>query len=149
MKMQTGDLPGAEAALENALHADPRYIRPYEPLILLRIGQQDWKRTEILADFVLSFDPTNTNVRWYQAVAWYELGSLDEAAASIDKLQSDNLAAAMYPQMHHLRGLIYAQRGKFADAAAEFKQYLELAPNSRAHDTIKEQLDAWETLGAI
>ncbi|MDA0207534.1 MAG: tetratricopeptide repeat protein [Acidobacteria bacterium] len=149
VRMQEGDIPGAETALENALEADQRYVLTYEPLILLRVGQKDWKRTAILADFVLSFDPANTNVRWYQTVAFFQLGSLDEAAASIDKLQSDKQAAAMFPQMHHLRGLIYAQRGEFEDAAAEYKQYLELAPDSVAGDTIKQQLDQWETRGAI
>ena len=51
--------------------------------------------------------------------------------------------------MHHLRGLIYAQRGKFQDAAAEYREYLELAPNSVAHDTISEQLEEWQTLGVL
>jgi len=148
-KLQTGDVPGAEKALEAAVEADPRFIRPYGPLILLRIGQRDWNRVAILADFVLSFDPTNTNIRWYQTVALYELGSLDEAAAAIDKLQKDAKAEATYPQMHHLRGLIYAQRGKFQDAAAEYKEYLELAPDSVARETISHQLEEWQTLGVL
>lgn len=148
-KLQTGDIPGAEEALEAAVEADPRFIRTYGPLILLRIGQQDWNRVAILADFVLSFDPSNTNIRWYQTVALYELGSIDEAAAAIDKLQKDAQAEAAYPQMHHLRGLIYAQRGKFQDAAAEYQEYLELAPDSVARGTISAQLDEWKTLGVI
>lgn len=148
-KLQIGDIPGAEKALEAAVDADPRFIRPYGPLILLRIGQQDWDRVAILADFVLSFDPANTNIRWYQTIALYELGNIDEAAAAIDRLQKDAQAEATYPQMHHLRGLIYAQRGKFQDAAAEYKEYLELAPDSVSRDTISEQLAEWKTLGVI
>lgn len=148
-KLQVGDIPGAEKALESAIDADARFIRPYGPLILLRIGQRDWNRVAILADFVLSFDPANTNIRWYQTVALYELGNIDEAAAAIDKLQKDAQAEATYPQMHHLRGLIYAQRGKFEDAAAEYKEYLELAPDSVARDTISEQLAEWQTLGVL
>ena len=135
--------------MESAIEVDPRFIRPYGPLILLRIGQQDWNRVAILADFVLSFDPTNANIRWFQTVALYELGNIDEAAAAIGKLQSDEKTAAMFPQLHHMLGLIYAQRGKFQDAAAEYKEYLELAPNSVARDTIEQQLEEWETLGVI
>ena len=148
-KLQIRDIPGAELALESAIEVDPRFIRPYGPLILLRIGQQDWNRVAILADFVLSFDPTNANIRWFQTVALYELGNIDEAAAAIGKLQSDEKTAAMFPQSHHMLGLIYAQRGKFQDAAAEYKEYLELAPNSVARDTIEQQLEEWETLGVI
>jgi predicted negative regulator of RcsB-dependent stress response len=148
-KFQTGDIAGAEQALESAIDADPRFIRPYGPLILLRIGQKDWRRVAVLADFVLSFDPANVNIRWFQTVAFYELGNLDEAAAAIDKLQSDQQSAAMYPQLHHMRGLIYAQRGNFEGAAAEYKEYLELAPNSVARDTIKQQLEEWQTLGVL
>jgi tetratricopeptide (TPR) repeat protein len=148
-KLQTGDIPGAEKALEAAVEADPRFIRPYGPLILLRIGQQDWQRVAILTDFVLSFDPGNTGIRWYQIVALYELGHFDEAAAAIGKLQADAQAEAAYPQMHHMLGLIYAQRGKFQDAAAEYKEYLELAPNSVARDTISGQLKEWAALGVI
>lgn len=148
-KLQIGDIPGAEKALESAIDVDPRFIRPYGPLILLRIGQQDWDRVAILADFVLSFDPTNTNIRWYQTVALFQTGSLDQAAAAIAKLQADPNTAAMYPQMHHMLGLIHAAHGEFADAAAEYKEYLELAPNSVARDTISEQLEEWQTLGVL
>ena len=148
-KLQIGDIPAAEKALESAIDADPRFIRPYGPLILLRIGQQDWNRVAILADFVLSFDPTNTDIRWYQTVALYQTGSLDQAAAAIAKLQADPNTAAMYPQMHHMLGLIHAAHGEFADAAAEYKEYLELAPNSVARDTISEQLEEWQTLGVL
>ena len=79
--------------------------RSRAPLLRVRVPslspvgwmQQADKLVAILADFVLSFDPTNTDIRWYQTVALYQTGSLDQAAAAIAKLQADMLGVPVIP----------------------------------------------------
>lgn len=149
VRSETGDADGAVAALEKALVADPRYIRPYEPLIRLTIGRQDWDRTEQLADFVLGVNPADTKMRWYKAVSNFEAGRLDNAITLIDEIHSDQESALQYPQTHHILGLIFAKRGQFGEAAAEYQRYLDLAPDSEVSTAIKRQIFEWKELGVI
>ncbi len=149
VKAQSGDSDGAIVALEKALDADPRYIRPYEPLVRLYITKGDWEHTAELAKFVLSVNPADTKMRWYQAVSTFETGHDDDAIAMLNEIQNDAEGAKQFPQTHHVMGLIYAKRGQFGEAAAAYKRYLELAPNTQAAEAIKKQLNEWEQLGVI
>jgi cytochrome c-type biogenesis protein CcmH/NrfG len=149
LKMQSGDIDGAITALEKALDADPRYIRPYEPLVRLYIGKGDWEHTAELTKFVLSVNPADTKMRWYQAVSTFETGRDDDAIALLSDIQKDAEGAKLFPQTHHLMGLIYAKRGQFGEAAAAYNRYLELSPDAQAAAAIKKQLNEWQQLGVL
>jgi cytochrome c-type biogenesis protein CcmH/NrfG len=148
-KLQMGDTNGAKSALEKSIATDPQYIRPYSPLTRIAVGAQDWARTVELADVVLSADPTNTQISWFRAVAQFELRELDDAAASLSALQTDEAAERQFPQSHHLLGMIYASRGEIGQAASEYQRYVELAPEAPAVEGIKQQLNEWRQQGSI
>jgi cytochrome c-type biogenesis protein CcmH/NrfG len=148
-KAQTGDTEGAIVAFEKALDADPRYLRPYEPLIRLYIGKGDWAQTAELTKFVVSVNPADTKMRWYQAVATFETGRDDDAIVLLTDIQKDAESVKQYPQSHHILGLIYAKRGQFGEAAAAYNRYLELDPNAQAAEAIKKQLNEWQQLGVL
>ncbi|MDA1236745.1 MAG: tetratricopeptide repeat protein [Acidobacteria bacterium] len=148
-KAQGGDNDGAIVALEKAVDADPRYIRPYEPLVRLYIGKGDWEHAAELSKFVLSVNPADTKMRWYQAVSNFETGRDDDAISLLGEIQNDAEAAKQFPQSHHIMGLIYAKRGQFGEAAAAYNRYLELVPAAQAAEAIKKQLNEWEQLGII
>lgn len=148
-KAQGGDNDGAIVAFEKALDADPRYLRPYEPLVRLYIGKGDWEHTAELTKFVLSVNPADTKMRWYRAVATFETGRDDDAIALIGEIQNDAEDAKQYPQSHHILGLIYAKRGQFGEAAESFNRYLALDPNAQAAAAIKKQLNEWQQLGIL
>ena len=148
-KIQIGDVSGAGQALQRALEIDPLYIKPYEPLIVLRMSQGDWRRANELADVALEFNSADVRMRWFKAVSQYELGSFDEAIRIIDAIQNDEQEAKLYPQTHHIRGLIHARRGEFDEAASEYRRYLEIAPESVAGDRIRRELNEWQELGVI
>jgi Flp pilus assembly protein TadD len=149
VKAQSGDNDGAIVALEKAVHADPRYLRPYEPLVRLYIGKGDWEHTAELTKFVVSVNPADTKMRWYQAVAKFETGHDDDAIALLGEIQKDAEGAKQFPQTHHIMGLIYAKRGHFGEAAEAYKRYLELDPNAQAAEAIKKQLNEWQQLGVL
>ena len=149
VKAQGGDSDGAIVALEKAVDADPRYIRPYEPLVRLYIGKGDWEHAAELSQFVLSVNPADTKMRWYQAVSNFETGRDDDAISLLGEIQSDAEAAKQFPQTHHIMGLIYSRRGQFGEAAAAYNRYLELVPTAQAAETIQKQLNEWQQLGVL
>lgn len=148
-KLQMGDAVSAKAALEKAIAADARYIRPYAPLARISISEQDWARTRELTTVVLSADDSDSQMKWFHAVSLFELRELDEAATSLSDLQSDEGAEQRFPQSHHLLGMIHANRGEIKEAATEYRRYLELAPDAPAGEGIKKQLDEWQQQGVI
>jgi len=148
-KGRIGDIQGAQEAFEKALAADPRYVAAYEPLILISVDQQNWERTSELASFVLSVDPSNLKIRWFNAVSQFKLGRHDLAISLLDEIQADEVGAKQYPQSHHIEGLVLAQRGQFTEAASNFERFLELAPDDPAAESLKRQLLEWKELGAI
>lgn len=149
VKAQSGDTEGAIAAFEKALDADPRYLRPYEPLVRLYIGKGDWTHSAELAKFVVSVNPADTKMRWYQAVSTFETGRDDDAITLLGEIQKDAEGDKQFPQTHHILGLILAKRGQFGQAAESFNRYLELDPNAKAAEAIKKQLNEWQQLGVL
>lgn len=148
-KAQTGDADGAIAALEKALEADQRYLRPYEPLVRLYIERSEWQRAAELTKFAVGINPADTKMRWYQAIATFESGQDEEAIAQIGEIQKDAAGAKQFPQANHILGLIYAKRGQFSEAAEAYNRYLELDPNAQAAEAIKKQLNEWTQLGVL
>ncbi len=148
-KAQIGDADGAIAALEKALEADQRYLRPYEPLVRLHMERSEWERASELTKFAVNVNPADTKMRWYQAVATFESGKDDEAIAQLGEIQKDAEGAKQFPQTNHILGMIYAKRGQFIEAAEAYNRYLELDPNARAAEAIKKQLNEWQQLGVL
>ncbi len=149
VRSQKGDTEAAVDALEKARQADPRYLRPYDPLAQLMIAARNWEKALELAEFVLSINPTNTQMLWYRAISQFEMKNQDKAIASLTELQNDEAGAKRYPQSHHLLGLIYADRGQFAEAAVEYRRFLELSPKAQIGDKVRRLLYEWEQLGVI
>src|SRR5690606_17770865 len=99
-KQRMGDPSGAAEAYGKAMEADARYLRPYEPMVLLAVDQQDWARTVQLAGVALGLDQSNIKLQWLYAVGQFELGNLDEALSGLEKVEADEAGAQAYPQTH-------------------------------------------------
>lgn len=149
VKLQMGDTAGAKTALETSIASDPKYVGPYAPLTWITVHEQDWARTVELANVALSADPTNIQVRWFRAVAKFELRELDDAVAALNDIGNDEAAERQFPQSHHLLGMIYASRGEIKEAAGEYQRFLELAPAAPVAAEVGQQLEEWKQQGAI
>jgi tetratricopeptide (TPR) repeat protein len=145
-KVNDGD--GAREAYEKAVEADPGYLRPYPPLVQMAVNAKDWERTAELSDKMLSINPGLTQVRYYQAVAHYNTGHMDDARTTALAIQQGP-DAAQFPQTHQMMGLIYSKQGAFNEAAKEYRTYLQAAPDAASAEQIKKQLNEWEALGVI
>lgn len=148
-KQRMGDPEGAVAAFERALQADPGYVRPYEPLIKIRLQGQEWERAAALTDSALNLDPANVALHWLQAVSQFESGNDQKALDCLDRVESDEAGAERFPQTHHIRGLIYSERGDFTRAAAELRLFLKAAPDAPAAEAVKKRLERWQALGVV
>jgi Tfp pilus assembly protein PilF len=148
-KLQMGDAVSAKSALEKAIAADSRYLRPYAPLARITISEQDWERTRDLTAVVLSVDDSDSQMKWFHAVSLFELREMDDAVTSLSQLLSDEAAEQRFPQSHHLLGMIYASRGEIKEAATEYLRYIELAPDADASVSVKQQLEDWRRQGNI
>jgi tetratricopeptide (TPR) repeat protein len=149
LKADTGDPDGAIAALEKSVKLDERYLPPYDALVWLYMAKEDWDHATELAEFVLEINPAVAKMRWYLAGCAYESGRYDEAIPIFREIQSDAEAAKQFPQTHLFLGLIYARRGQFAKAAADYQLYLQFVPDAPDAEAVKKQLNEWEQLSAL
>lgn len=147
-RAKLNDTEGAREAYEKAVEADPDYLRPYPALVQMAVDANDWERTTELSDKMLSINPGITQVRFYQAVAQFNMGQIDDARSTAMAIQSGP-DAERYPKTHQIIGLIYAKQGAFSEAAKEYRTYLKVDPNNVAVEQIKKQLNEWEVLGVI
>ena len=148
-KQRMGDDAGAGEAFGRAVEADPRYLRPYEPMVQMAVERQDWERTVQLADVALGLDQSNVTLQWLNAVGQFELGNHDEALNGLSKVEADEAGAKQYPQTHHIKGLIYSQRGQYAEAVTELERFLEVAPDGPTAEAIRGQIADWKAKGLV
>ncbi len=94
-------------------------------------------------------NPSDVKLRWLNAVAHYELGNHDASLAALDVVQRDEAGGAAYPQTRHIRALILAQRGQFAEAVTELEEFLELSPEGPTADGIRSQIEDWKARGLV
>lgn len=148
-RLFAGDEPKAREAYTRALEADPKYLGPYVPLIQLSVRQADWRRAADYSDRLLKLNPHAADVRFYYALARFQLGDIGEAHKALQQVTPEQAKAKALPQVYHLRGLILAKQGEFPKAAEEFRTFLREGPNELAAPQVTRQLAEWEALGVI
>jgi regulator of sirC expression with transglutaminase-like and TPR domain len=97
---------------------------------------------------MLSINPGMTQIRYFQAVAQFNMGRVDDARTIAMAIQASP-DAAQFPQTHQMMGMIYSQQGAFNEAAKEYRSYLQKSPDAASAEQIKKQLNEWEALGVI
>ncbi len=129
---------------KQALAADPRFVNPSFGLGLIAMQEKRWQDAAQFTDQVIKMNslafPTSY---FYNAVANYNLGKMEQAEASARKFKS------LDTQHHHpdaalLLGQILAQKNDFSGAAQEFKEYLTLVPDASNADKLREWLKSYD-----
>ena len=148
IRLREKDAEGAREAFEKAAEADPKYLEPYPPLVRMALQGSRWDNAMQLSNHLLRLNPYMSEVRYFQAVAEYNLGRMEAAEKSVTEFHEDE-KAGMFPQSHHLLGMIHVKRGQYESAAGEFRSYLHAQPNSPLAGHMEKQLKEWEALGVI
>ena len=142
------DRSGATEAFERAVAADSDYANPRVSLSLIALEEERWEEAAQLADEALEINPDIIKAHYYRAVANSSLGRVDVAEESALRVQNSN-DVQYYPLVHYVLGWIMSQRGDFDSAADQFRHFMEIQPEARLVERLREQLADWEQQGLI
>ena len=148
VRVAQNDRSGATEAFAQAVAADGDYASPRVSLSLIALEEERWEDAAQLADDALEISPNHIKAHYLRAVANSSLGRVDAAEASALKVQGSN-DVQYYPLVHYVLGWIMSQRGEFDSAADQFRQFLDIQPEARLSERLREQLADWEQQGLI
>ncbi len=149
-KLAVKDSEGAKLAFGKAVEHDPKYLKPYEPLIRMAVDQNDWQGLESLGSAYLELNPGSGSVRFYTAVAALNTGKTEKAEEMAMAIQQGQ-EAKQFPQSYQIMGMVHEQRAEFEKAADQYRSFVNLsgAPQSQNVEQIRRKLHEWEMLGVI
>lgn len=129
---------------QQALAADPRFVNPSFGLALIAVQEKRWQDAAQLTDQVARMNSlAYPSAYFYNAVANYNLGKLDQAEASVRKFKS------LDPEHHHpdaalLLAQILIQKNNSSEAAREMREFLTLAPDAPNAEKVREWLKHYD-----
>ena len=145
----------AWAAYGHATAVNTRFLPPYVALASMAFEAQNWTEVLRLTNHVMDLDPLSHTLAaeyildldewnpaaayYYNAVGNYMLNRIEEAQKSALKAQHLDMRPH-FPQIHALLAEIYAQKKQYALAASELRNFLELVPQVKNADEIRELL---------
>jgi len=151
----------AREAYTQAAALDAKFLAPYLSLAALAFEAADWNEVLRLTGHIADHDPFSSTVAkeylldldelnlaaayFYNAVANYQLGKIEEAEKSAHKAEHCDLRTTV-PQLHVLLAQISTQKKDYATAVSELQAYLDLVPHAKNGDQIREQLARLEEL---
>lgn len=149
-KLASNDEEGAKTAYAHAVEQDPKYMKPYEPLIQMAVSQNDWEGLESLGSAYLELNPNAGNVRFYTAVAALNSGKTDKAEEMVLAMRAGG-NPNQFPQSYQIMGLIHEQRAEFEKAAEQYRSFMTVTGDldSQNVQQVKRKLHEWEMLGVI
>lgn len=152
----------ARSSYTQATTIDAKFLPPYLSLALLAYEGGNWPDVLTLTGHILEQDPLNqTNVTGYiidfdpfncaeayffNAVANYKLNRIKDAEKSALKAEQRADLSILFPQLHLLLAEIYAREKSYGRAISEIQAYLELAPQAKDADQVREHLAKLEKL---
>jgi len=155
------DKDAARKAYTQATTVDTKYLPPYLSLASMAYERGEWNEVRALTDhildldplshaadttYILDLDPLNYSAAYfYNAMANYKLNKMEEAEKSGLKAEHVDLRRN-FPQLHLLMAELFARKSRYAMAIAELETYLELVPNAKDADQVREQLAKLEKL---
>jgi VWFA-related protein len=140
LRVQLHDPAAARRALESAVRADPKYVDPYLTLAALESASGNWKEVVRVTDLLLALNEIDYPQAWLlNAVGNDSIGNL--AAAEQSARQAEQLdIQRKFPDSLRVLGAILAKSNDFAGAAAQFREYLRVAPSGPKADEVRRMM---------
>jgi tetratricopeptide (TPR) repeat protein len=124
--LKNGDIPGAEAALKEALRVDPWDEDAWD--LSGRLHFQKAEIAEAMFDFerAIQLQPGSALHLYDYALALARANRFDEARTRIETaLRADDTLA----EAHELLGGLFERKGQLSDCVREYRRALELRPD--------------------
>lgn len=137
---EASDPANARNSFLKALAADPKFVLPYEQLAALAVKAEKWQEAVDNTTQALQLDPAGTPQMWYyDALAKFQLGKTEEAAASATKsLAIDPRHSVLNTEQ--LLAVILARKGEYAGAVLHLNNCLSYLPPGPLSDLVKQQI---------
>jgi len=145
---QQDDLDLARKEYSQALAADPQFVSPVFGLALVAMREKRWADVVRLTDQVVKLNAfAFPSAYFYNAVANYNSGALaaaEDSARRFKNLDSDH----KHPDVCLLLADILASKQDYSAAAAQLREYMDLAPDSQRLNEATQKLKRVEQLAA-
>ncbi len=129
----------ARKAFEQAIAADPKWVQSYLQLASIQLAANQPQELLETSSKVLQLNPTLSPGHFFQSVAQFYLGHLDDAEKSA--LEADKHDHAQVPQLHLLLARIYQQKGNNGEAEKQLRAFLKENPNASNADKIRAEIE--------
>lgn len=144
--MQHNQFEEARAAYKQALAADPQYVNPVFGLAVIAAQEKNWEETARLTSQVLGLNAYAFPVAYYyNAVATFNLGKLDQAEQSARKYKTLD-SGHNHPDVALLLSNLLVQKKDYAGAAQQVRDYLAIVPNAPNAEQLKAEAKKMEDL---
>jgi len=140
LQEKSDDRAEARNSYSQAIAADPKLVTPYLPLARFSMHDKNWEDAAATTERLLKLDAVDfPEAYYYNAAANLRLKKPADAEASARQvLRLDS--AHQFPEAAHILGFVLYQKGDFAGAQEQLRNYLQLAPNAPDAAQVKQQL---------
>ena len=134
----------AMESYKESVAADPNYVNPYERICEIDANAGKWQNVADGSDKILRLNPYDFPRAYYlNAFANLQLKRVDAAEKSArEAVKLDT--THQNPRSWYVLGIILADKQDFAGAAENLHAYLQLAPNEKDNDKVRQQLSEIE-----
>ena len=123
--LETGDSARAEAALRNAIRMQPNYAQAHNNLGNLLSGAGRFEEARYHFEAALRYKDDYVGARYNYALALTKARHLDEAQSQVEAILRIDPRSA---EGHHFLGNLFAARGQFERAIAEYRESIQVEP---------------------
>jgi TolA-binding protein len=137
---QAGKAEDARHSYQQAIAADGKYIKPYERLYMMAVGEQKWPEAAETSDRVIHLNPLEfPQAYYYNGLANFQMHKLDPAEKSVrEAVKIDT--QHQNPRALYLLGIIQANKSDLPGAAESLRGYLLLVKDSKEAENARKQL---------
>lgn len=136
----------ARKAYGQALEADRKFLKPYLPLAVMSIQENNWQAVVEISAALTRLDPVDYPQAFlFNALANLNLHDFDAAeksARQVLKLDPDH----RFPRAAYVLGLALANKHQYDEALQLLKEFIGRAPNAPDAGMVRKQISDIETL---
>jgi tetratricopeptide (TPR) repeat protein len=146
VRQYSRELGPAREAYEQAIKADPKFVKPYVQLATVLNAEKKYEELVNVTATAIKLDPVSfPAAHVLNAMGNLRLGDMKAAAASAQQAVKLDPGHA-FPEAEYTLGVALGNLGDYKGAAEHLQTYLQVAPDSPGADAVKRQLAEFEQL---